>query len=149
MQKNPSFYFWATALILLIMGLAFYSPDDTLDVNIHDTYLVITVRDIAGVSALFYFLSGLPYFLFQWFKRRPSTRLTLIHTSVMVGGCFLYLISNTLIKASATKSTFPDYDDTSERLAMLTLSFGFIFGLAQLVFLVNIILGIFRKDNKQ
>lgn len=147
MQKHAYLYLWATALILLIIGFTFYSSDDTLVFNIHDTYFVVAIRDIAGMSALFYFLSGLPYFLFQWLKRRPSVRLTRIHTSIMVGGCFLYLILNALIKASATKSTFPGYDDTEERLAMLALSFGFIFVPIQVVFLINVALGIFREQD--
>lgn len=149
MPKQPYIYFWATAFILLIIAFTCYSPDDTFDFNIHDAYIVIAVRDIAVISAMFYFLSGLPYFLFQWLKRRPSIRLTLIHTIVMVSGCFLYLILNALIKASATKSTFPLYDYTEERLTMLRLSFGFIFVLVQMAFLVNIVIGVFRKhDNK-
>ncbi|WP_116790301.1 hypothetical protein [Flavobacterium psychrotrophum] len=145
MQKHTYLNFWATALILLIIGFAFYGPEAMLDFNIHDTYIVIAIRDIVTMSALCYFLSGLPYLLFQWLKRRPSVRLTRIHTSIMVGGCFLYLILNALIKASATKSTFPGYDDTTDRLAMLTLSFGFVFVLIQVVFLINVALGIFRK----
>ena len=149
MLKHTHFWFWSTAIIILILGFIVYDPDKTLDVNVHDTYYVIAHSHLTVITAVFYFLSGLPYFIFKLLKRKPYRVFTVIHLAVMVGGFIAYYIISFIIRAMATKNEFPVFDNTAERLNMLAILSFFLVVLVQPLFLVNILIGTFRKqDNK-
>lgn len=60
-------YFWITALLILTLGVYFHNlPDNTLDINIHDTYFVIEHLHVAILLTLFYFFNGIGY----WFVEK-------------------------------------------------------------------------------
>lgn len=143
MLKNTYICFWAIALIILIVGYFINSPDENFVVNQGDTYYVIANGHLALMLALCYFISGLPYLLFWWLKRRPSAVLTKIHFTVMAGGFVLYYIALFIIQATASKN--PMFDYSSENTNTLCLAAALAFILVQPVFLVNIVLGAVRK----
>lgn len=63
--KNIKVYhlFWFFAFISLLIGIC--NPDETLDINIHDTYIVIASLHMAVLLFIFYFISGFAYWLVQ------------------------------------------------------------------------------------
>jgi len=146
MLKHTHFWFWSTAIIILILGFIVYDPDTTLDVNVRDTYYVIAHSHLTVITAVFYFISGLPYFIFKLLKCRPYRVFTVIHLAVMVGGFIAYYIISFIIRAMATKNEFPIFDNTAERLNTLAILSFFLVVLVQPLFLVNILIGTFRKQ---
>lgn len=57
------YYFWLVSLIILFIGL--YDMDGTLDINVHDTYFVISHLNVAIVLCFVYFIYGFGYWLVQ------------------------------------------------------------------------------------
>ncbi len=75
-------YFWVTALFMLIFRLIFFSSEDTIDINVHDTYFVIDYLAITLIILIALFIIGLIYFLLYKFKISLLKPLVLIHIIV-------------------------------------------------------------------
>ena len=82
--------FWAVAIIVLLIGII--QNDKTLDINVHDTYFVISYRLVSYAVFLFYILNGLGYWsLMKILKRRLIKAFTIIHTVILIGSFIMYL----------------------------------------------------------
>ncbi len=139
-------YFWLTSAIIFIIGFwRQNSPDNVLDINVHDTYYVIANSHVSILLALCYLLLGSGYWLVQKvLKRKLINYLTLIHCVILFGGFIVYWLvyfySNII-----GKSRFPLFDDyelINQCLVVIVLLIIFI---GQPVYFVNLLIGIFRK----
>ncbi|MGS2739688.1 hypothetical protein [Sinomicrobium sp. M5D2P17] len=58
-MERPYLVFWW--MIPVIMGLGFLHPQETLDINIHDTYYVIAYLHMAILISFVFAIIGLGY----------------------------------------------------------------------------------------
>lgn len=138
--------FWFVALIALLIEIL--NPDETLVINIHDTYFVIANLHLAIVLFLFYFFNGFGYWLFQKVLDKPLEKyLTLIHSIIVIGSFIFYWLIVLYCKLFLSNPTFPLLDDGSQ-LINTTVVFEFMLtafiGLPILI--VNLSIALFRRN---
>ena len=149
--KRYYFYFWLSALFLIIIGYlpSFLIGDSALDINIHDTYYVIATSHVSILLSTFYILCGLIYRLFKFINLSLIPVLTKIHSISTISIIPIYFIGYFLI-GNTNKSEFPLFDDTS-KLNLFITAIVIIYIIAQLLFILNIILSVlkhFSRKNK-
>lgn len=141
-------YFWITALLILTLGVYFYNlPDNTLDINIHDTYFVIEHLHVAILLTLFYFLNGIGYWLVEKvFKKKLFNVLTIIHCIILFGSFISYWLVFIYSKLFLS-DPFPLFDNYDLINKTLMLSFLVIFFIGLPIYFINLLIGIFRKSS--
>lgn len=147
MVQKAHIYFWATALIVFLWGWFAYGQNDVFDINVHDTYYVIASRHLGIMLSILYAFTAFFYTLWPLFKLRLHELLTLLHTIIMVGGLFLCWVMCRLILFSAPEHPkFPLFDNSGEAINNIVLLFFALFVLVQPLFIINLIIGAFRKE---
>ena len=145
-QLKVYHYFWVLSVIILIIG--FYrqnSPDSIINLNIHDTYYVITDLHLSIILASSYLLLGFGYWIvISLLKRKLIIYLTLIHCVILFGSFIVYWIvyfySNVIVS-----KPFPLFDNFALINQILTILILLIVFIGQPIYFVNLLIGILRK----
>lgn len=129
--------------------LFYHNPDETLDINIHDTYFVIACLHMGVLLFVFYFINGFAYWLVQKVLKKPLFRyLTLIHSVIVIGSYIFYWLILLYCKLFLSNSKFPLFDDGNQLINIsLVLEFMLTIFVAVPIFIVNLSIAIFRKSN--
>jgi len=140
-------YFWIISIVILIIGIfKNYSTENSVfDINIHDTYYVITNFDLTILLSFLYFLNGFGY----WFVEKKLNRnlikpLTSIHSIILIGSFITYWLVFLYGKMNSNKS-FPLFDDNEIINETLVIIFFLIVGIGIPIYIINLIIGIFSK----
>ena len=139
LTKRPHIVFLVFAIITFILG---FNANGGIDINIHDTYFVMSNYHFATLISILFGIIGLIYWIVKKVNGSLSKRLNLIHVALTFGGIFLILILNEFFRKSIMEYDF------NENLTMVIylLSAVVIFG--QIILPINIISGIIKKRNK-
>ncbi|MBB4801978.1 heme/copper-type cytochrome/quinol oxidase subunit 1 [Flavobacterium nitrogenifigens] len=136
--------FWITALIILLIGICI--SEDTLDVNIHDTYFVIRYFEISIVLFTLYFLMGLGYWIVQKiFKKQLIHPLTVIHSFILIGSFLIYwgiFLYNKLFR----DNDFPLFDNYLLINLVLTSEIFVILFIASPIYIANFMIAFLKKE---
>jgi heme/copper-type cytochrome/quinol oxidase subunit 1 len=150
LRKIKVYYlFWLVALAILIVGAILNnSVDNTLDINIHDTYYVIAQLHFAIILSLAYSLLGFGYWIVQKvLKRKLIYLLTMIHSIILIGSFFVYGLvmgySKVFLKSDPF-SLLNSYQIINQTCIILFL---LIVVIGQPIYIVNLLIGIFKKQN--
>jgi heme/copper-type cytochrome/quinol oxidase subunit 1 len=139
--------FWIVSILIVIIG--FYkenNPNSTLDINIHDTYFVISNYDCTLVLFTLYFLTGLLYWLFEYLPQKQLLKpLTFIHTTILIGSFIIYWLVILYSKIVILRNPFPLFDNYLLINSTLIIEFLLIIFVAIPTFLINLLIGLFRK----
>jgi heme/copper-type cytochrome/quinol oxidase subunit 1 len=130
--KNKSYFLLLLAAITFLILSFTVDKKETLDINVHDTYYVITFQHACILLCSIFFITGMIYFIFNFFEIQFISILSLIHvygTLVFLGMFFYYLGK---INSS---SIFDSIDYNSKTIISLL-----IFAGLQLLFVFNILL---------
>ena len=130
--KNKSYFLLLLAVITFLILSFTVDKKETLDINVHDTYYVITFQHAYILLCLIFFITGLIYFIFNFFKVQFNSILSLIHvygSLIFLGMFFFYL-------AKINTSSIFDSIDYNLRTIISLL----IFAGLQLLFVFNILL---------
>lgn len=140
-------YFWLTSLLILMIGVfTQHIPNSILDINIHDIYFVVENFHLAILLAVFYFLSGSGYwFVEKILKKKVVNILTLIHCVILFGSFFCYWIVFLYSKLIPLES-YPLFDNYELINKTLLISFLLIVFIGLPIYLINLLIGIFRKS---
>lgn len=138
-------WFFRSSIILLLMGVFLFllKNKSSIDIQLHDTYLVVTVAPILITFSLILLLLGGIYYLISFvFEKRLNQLLSKIHyyfSSLTMAGFLISLWSfQNFFTVNPTYELF-------KMVKLIIVVFGGIFLIAQLLFLVNIILSFFSK----
>ena len=137
---KPHLIFLLSIPILLLIGI--FSRNEMLDINIHDTYFVFSQIDLIILISILFGIIGLGYWLLLKANRKLSKWLNLIHISLTFGGILLIWILAQFFRESIMEYDF----NNNLTLAIYLTTLFIIFG--QIIYLINIINGIIRKQNK-
>ncbi|WP_225037300.1 cbb3-type cytochrome c oxidase subunit I [Winogradskyella sp. SM1960] len=139
LTKRPHIIFLVFAVITFILGL---NANGGIDINIHDTYYVISNYHFATLISILFGIIGLIYWIVKKVNGNLSKRLNLVHVTLTFGGIFLILILNEFFRKSIMEYDF------NENLTMVIYLISAIVIFGQIIFPINIISGIIRKRNK-
>ena len=94
LTKRPHIIFLVFAVITFILG---FNANGGIDINIHDTYFVMSNYHFATLISILFGIIGLIYWIVKKTNGNLSKRLNLIHVALTFGGIFLILILNVVI----------------------------------------------------
>ncbi|ANH61429.1 cbb3-type cytochrome c oxidase subunit I [Dokdonia donghaensis] len=139
LTKRPHIVFLVFAVITFILG---FNANGGIDINIHDTYFVMSNYHFATLISILFGIIGLIYWIVKKVNGNLSKRLNLIHVALTFGGIFLILILNEFFRKSIMEYDFNENLTTVIYLISAVVIFG------QIIFPINIISGIIKKRNK-
>ena len=138
-------YFWLMSILILIIGILGRKSFHVFDLNIGDTYYIIEHMDLTFMISFCYFLLGSGYWFVQKsMKKVLVTYLTLIHCAILFGSFLVYWLVYFFSNVIA-KKPFPLFDDYELINLTWVIIFLLIIFIGQLVYFVNLLIGIFRK----
>jgi heme/copper-type cytochrome/quinol oxidase subunit 1 len=138
-QKNPYFIF--LILIVMLLGIGFLNSKETLDINIHDTYYVISYLHFAVLLSVIYTFLAILYFALIKLNFPLIKWLINTHVIVSVGGLVLIWIFSQLKREMSP-------GDIESYIAGMTFNDKMLLGIfitvltmvaTQVVFVVNVI----------
>ncbi len=129
-------------LVPLFILISFLRSDANFDINIHDTYFVIRIPDLCYVSAAFFLLIGLNYYLLYWAKKLHRKALTSMHIIFQLISLLFYIYSMFAIPGSTNvENEFPSSIDEN---GLFAVSF-ILFLIATVIHFVNFFLSLIAK----
>ena len=137
--QKPHLIFFLSIPIIILTGLL--SGESTLDINIHDTYFIISYLDISILISIVFAIIGFGYWLMYKAQHKLINGLNFAHIVLTFGSLlFTYCIS------FFTKgySEFPLFDDTP-KLALAQSLTALLILLGLFVFLINIVISILKR----
>ncbi|MEO2051016.1 hypothetical protein [Flagellimonas beolgyonensis] len=139
--SKPHILFFGTTALVLLIGL-FYGETE-VDLNIHDTYFIIALNQLALLTALYFGIIGLAFWLFHKSKRQLSRWLTFMHLGFTYGGSLVILILSQFYREDVLEYNF---NNTLTMIIMVLLLFIII---AQLMVPINLGYGLIRNNNSR
>ncbi|WP_396600915.1 hypothetical protein [Algibacter sp. R77976] len=144
LHTKTHLYFWATAAITVLTGYDYYTniSYEALEINVNDTYYVISNLDITILIAYALAFIGLIYYLHAVFRVPLIKFLTTIHTLATIGCIILYFLSPFL--PLKNDKEFPLFDDEIYIDSFLII-IGSVFIFTQTLLLSNSIISIIKR----
>ena len=148
--KNIHWLFWGLALFTLIYGVYVHInlADSALDINIHDTMFVISTAYILAFQSGVFFMFGLAYYLiYNKDKFNPLDSLSVLHILLTLIGLSVLFFMPDFQHKLPVESVIDMQENSrgfkmNEKIKMYSALGVFI---AQLLFLVNLFVALFRK----
>lgn len=122
--------------------IGFFSGDAELDINVHDTYYVIAYVHLIKLISVLFGIIGLGYWIMQKTNKKLSKWMNLTHIGLTFGGSLIILIL-----AQLYREEIMEYEFNNNLTLIITLIL-LIMILGQIIFPINIIYGIIRKNTK-
>jgi heme/copper-type cytochrome/quinol oxidase subunit 1 len=138
--------FAVTGVVLFLVEYFIFSS--AFDLNMHDTYFVLSPLHIAVYHLLFYLFFGSCYLIFHLIKRPLKRSFGLFHYFTTTTVVFLFTLTPFIV-VSAPRRLNPDISESADLHIinlMVTIS-AILFLIAQAVFLYNILRSIFKKPS--
>jgi len=152
LQFNPAMLFSIGLVSTFITGglTGIVLGDSALDINVHDTYFVVAhFHLVMGVSAIYGMYAGIYHWFPKMYGRMMNKTLGYVHfwiTAVAAYGVFFpmhFIGLAGLPRRYYTNTNFPLFDDLANVNQVMTI-FAIIGGIAQIVFLVNYFMSIYK-----
>ncbi|MFS4469707.1 cbb3-type cytochrome c oxidase subunit I [Maribacter sp. 2210JD10-5] len=140
-SKSPYLIFFIAAAVTMLVGIL--SRDATLDINIHDTYFIIGYLHLAVLISIFFGLIGLGYWIMHKMNKRLSMWLNWTHILLTIGGLIVLFMTPYFSFTFKDQSAFPLFDEL-ERKNLIMISTISLMIIAQFIYLINLIIGMFR-----
>ena len=122
--------------ILLVVGLI--SGDSLLDINVHDTFYVISHRHLTLLFSVIFGVIGLGYWSVYKLKGRLTKWMTLTHIILTFGGILLTAITSFVLNTFYSSTNLEDIDGmlTANLILWMLISL-VLFG--QIIFPINLL----------
>jgi len=135
LKTNTHLLFWG--LIPCILAFTFYNynyhKDSTLDINVHDTYFVISNFELEVLTLICFFITGIKYYILEKLKRKKFSILILIHFISSVVPYLIFLFKTLL---------FTRYSNLFLGMSLVLIL------IALALFFINMVIGIIWKENR-
>lgn len=148
LSKRSYEYFFVSAAIIFLLGVIqktrrYLINKDSLTINIHDTYYVISNFDLfISVSSLFALIGFIYLYLYTW-NTSLKKILVNIHITLSITSFIVYFSSWFYFEITDSNN-FPLFDNQS-RENILNISSLTIFVLAQIIFILNLMISLIKR----
>jgi heme/copper-type cytochrome/quinol oxidase subunit 1 len=136
--KKPHLIFLFTIPILMIKGVL--CDDAQLDINVHDTYFVITHFHLTILISILFGIIGIGYWMMQKMDRKLSRFLNWAHIGLTFGGPLIIFILAQLYREEIIEYEF------NNNLSLIIYLIFILVILGQIIFPINIIYGLIKKS---
>ena len=139
--ENPYLIFLLSIPLIMLIGIL--SGEADLDINVHDTYYVISYLHLAILISILFAIISIGYWIMLKTNRKLSKWFNLTHIILTIGGLISLFGISILPSDSNYDSSSLIFDDLAmESLLRTLIILLMIFG--QLIYIINLIIGIFR-----
>ncbi len=139
-------WFVAAILVLVSYVLSLRQYDTTLDINIHDTYIVISYTHVFRFLAFSAAICAIGYWILLRFNRKPFFWLTLSHLVMSFVVILWFLFEFSFICLQDVPDHYNHKTEFSSGADIFMILF--LFPVAQLIYVLNILISIFLKNKK-
>lgn len=130
-------------LIPVFIIITFFKYNAVMDINFHDTYFVIEVTYLCYLSAFFFALVGLNYYVLHLGKKPPKKGLTIAHIIFQAFSLLLYIYS--LLSTTENSDSLIYFNDNAiDQNTIFALSF-ILFLIATVIHFINFITSLLAK----
>lgn len=136
--------FALTGVLTFSVGL--FCLNSTLDINMHDTYFLISYLHVGTVLALTFLSIALIYFMFKRRNRPLYRRLGLTHYVLSILPIFAATLINFEPQRHLANQDFSEEMANVEKFNIVLSASLFLCLLGQVLFVTNIILTLLRKN---
>jgi heme/copper-type cytochrome/quinol oxidase subunit 1 len=127
--------------ILFLFGLSIIGWNNTIDIQLHDTYFVIASIHIGILFSIYLGVIGIIYWLIR--KKQLVDWMTVIHVVITISTFALIIITG-LIFQKIIEGDFETFRTVNQILFVVIL----IALLSQLIFIINLTFGLIRNKPK-
>jgi heme/copper-type cytochrome/quinol oxidase subunit 1 len=144
MKHKAHMYFWITAIFIIVIGFVVYliNGDTTLNINVHDTYLVVSHTHFTILFALLYFILGTAYWVPYKTNLSLNKKLTKVHTVITVLAVPTYCALTAYYAMLYTPNSLTD-DANSLNTGILIIFFTVL--LIQPLYPLNIVISLIKR----
>lgn len=136
--NKPHLIFWLSIPLIMLSG--FLSSTENLVINKYDTYYVFSLTDLNILISILFAIIGLGYWFMLKTNRKLSKWLNLTHIALTFGGILLIWVLSQLYRESIMEFDF------NENLTLAIYSIALIAVVGQIIFPINIISGLIKKE---
>ncbi len=129
-------------IIPFILIYVFRFSNSALDIQVHDTYIVIAYTHIGIVSSFLLALLAMVYYFFEKKKIKLNKWLTATHVFVTLLFFFLLLTNFFMPRPTPFAENQKEVIHYFQRTSGLFIDSTLLFLFAQMVFVVNLIIGV-------
>lgn len=145
LKNKPYITLLITAILFFILGL--FQSESTIDMNIKDTYYVIKIKDFYLFESCFFLILFMLYLTFDLLKIKLVKWLSKLHIYSTLLIIVLIKINFLFANFGLPERYYVNYSIPLKNDLNIT-TFGLIFMLFQLLFLINMGVSIIRKMHK-
>ncbi|TDT50688.1 hypothetical protein CLV90_0007 [Maribacter spongiicola] len=142
--QSPHLVFWVLIPVLLLIG--YIDSNETIAINIYDTYFVVTMLNLGPLLSIVCGIIGLGYWIIFFLKKKLINWLTILHAIVTIIGFLIILLIPLLspeLNQNDPSLNLEYYFDTQ---VITTLSVLVVISI-QLLYPINIIAALVKKTN--
>lgn len=143
--KKPYLILWGCIPVLILISLL--ASNDTLDINVHDTYFVIDYYHIVILLSIPLSILALIYWSFYKTNRKLYQFLTWFHIIVTTSS-FVFLLWYSIFPIDLSIDDSNTVYNTIRLIEFIMIFSILLFLLSQLLFLFNIVSSLFRNKKE-
>ncbi|KJD33296.1 hypothetical protein PK35_05410 [Tamlana nanhaiensis] len=142
LSNKPHLIFLIAIPVLLLVGIL--SEDASLNINVHDTYFVISFYHLSKLTAILFGIIGFGYWIMRKTNRKLSKWLNYIHIGLTFGGIILIFMLSQLYREPKAENILLDFR-FNQNLELIILIILLITVIGQVIYPINLINGICKK----
>ena len=144
LTQKPHFVFWILIPVLLLIGSI--DSNETIAINIYDTYFVITMLNLGVLLSIICGIIGLGYWVVFILRKKLINWLTILHATVTIIGFLTILLIPLLSPELNQNDPSLNLEYYFDAQVITTLSVLVVISI-QLLYPINIIASLVKKTN--
>lgn len=138
--NTPHLFFFGLVPVFIL--ISFFRSDASFDINFQNTYFVVAIPYLCYLSAAFFALVGVNYYVLHWAKKPHKRALTSIHITLQIASLLFFVYFMFSIPGNGNVET--PYPSSIDENSLFVVSF-ILFLIATILHFVNFIMSLLAK----